>query len=229
MKEMSFLFLDLTILSFIYLVWSPGSTTNSSSSTETTIPAAAHQISTSEPDSLPDRFRPLKVSTSSTIHHKTSEKVSDSHIITSLSPTTSEVTSNLNDNQIESITNIYDPQSPPIHKYWTLPRNIATATKLQYQIEDEQEHKQPASTTTHIHRQIISDLPPPSNAKFICETEDAKYYTLPSDSIETVTTTTRKVIPAPPKSEGIGPVTESGIPIALKSVRLMNKLTFHYY
>ncbi len=182
---------------------------------------------------MPDSFRPSKLSTSSltVISHKPSERLADAHI-TSLSPTISEATPEYNDNQIEHITDIYDPQSPPIHKYWTLPRNIATATKLQYQKEDEQQlqqqhqHKRPTTTTTtaHIHRQIISDLPPPSSAKYLYETEDTKYYTLPSDDIETVTKTRKVVIPAPPKSEGIGPVTESGIPIALKSVRHTNKL-----
>jgi hypothetical protein len=203
-------------------VWSPGSTSNSSSSTQTTIPATAHRTSTPEPESLPDSFRPSKLLT--VIPHKQSERLTDAHI-TSLSPTISEATPEFNDNQIENITDIYDPQSPPIHKYWTLPRNIATATKLKYQIEDEQQlqqqhqHKRPTTTTptAHIHRQIISDLPPPSSAKYLFETEDTKYFTLPSDDIETVTKTRKVVIPAPPKSEGIGPVTESGIPIALKS------------
>jgi hypothetical protein len=120
-------------------VWSPGSTSNSSSSTQTTIPATAHRTSTPEPESLPDSFRPSKLSTSSlTVPHKSSERLTDAHI-TSLSPTLSEETPEFNDNQIENITDIYDPQSPPIHKYWTLPRNIATATKLQYQKEDEQQ------------------------------------------------------------------------------------------
>jgi hypothetical protein len=214
-------------VSFIDIVWSPGSTSNSSSSTQTTIPATAHRTSTPEPESLPDSFRPSKLLT--VIPHKQSERLTDAHI-TSLSPTISEATPEFNDNQIENITDIYDPQSPPIHKYWTLPRNIATATKLKYQIEDEQQlqqqhqHKRPTTTTptAHIHRQIISDLPPPSSAKYLFETEDTKYFTLPSDDIETVTKTRKVVIPAPPKSEGIGPVTESGIPIALKSVRHMN-------
>jgi hypothetical protein len=206
-------------------VWSPGSTSNSSSSTQTTIPATAHRTSTPEPESLPDSFRPSKLSTSSlTVPHKSSERLTDAHI-TSLSPTLSEETPEFNDNQIENITDIYDPQSPPIHKYWTLPRNIATATKLQYQKEDEQQlqqqhqHKRPTTTTptAHIHRQIISDLPPSSSAKYLFETEDTKYFILPSDDIETETKTRKVVIPAPPKSEGIGPVTESGIPIALKS------------
>ncbi len=221
------------------IVWSPGSTTtNSSSSTETTIPATGHHISTSEPDS----FRPLKVSTSSSVKlQRSGETVTDSHLTAqSLSPTTSELTPEINDNQLENITDIYDPNQTvtPVHKYWTLPRNIATATKTQYLIENEEQlqkqdsrqsshshihHHKPqtlnASTDRHIHRQIITDLPPPTSAKYIYETEDTKYFTLPTNSRETVTTT-RKVIPAPPKSEGIGPVTESGIPLALKSVRL---------
>ncbi|CAG2165350.1 unnamed protein product [Oppiella nova] len=188
-------------------VWSPGSTTNSSSSTETTIPATALHFSTPDHQSIGDSYHhPLKLTTSSSA---------------------SEVTPN--DHQIENLTDIYDPNQTvtPVHKYWTLPRNIATATKTQYLIEDENElqkqdtrqsshiqlHHKP-QTERHIHRQIITDLPPPSSAKYLYETDNTKYFTLPTET-ETVTTTRK--ITAPPKSEGIGPVTESGIPIALKS------------
>ncbi|CAG2101331.1 unnamed protein product, partial [Medioppia subpectinata] len=211
-------------------VWSPGSTTNSehSSSTETIIPATALQFSTPDHDS----YHHSKLSSSSV----GGKYQSDSHLIgVPLSPTASEVTPN--DHPIDNVTEIYDPNQTvtPTHKYWTLPRNIATATKAQYLIEDEKEsqqhdtrqsshiqlhhshsHSHKPQTERHIHRQIITDLPPPSSAKYLYETENTKYFTLPTETTDTVTTT-RKVIPAPPKSDGIGPVTESGIPIALKS------------
>ena len=215
------------------LVWSPGSTTTSSS-TETTIPATAHQISSPPPVSTPDGFRPPLVSASST-SIKTVR--STERAPTSLSPTTSEVTPN--DHQLQNIGEIYDPNQTitPVHKYWTLPRNIATATKTQYLIEDEQvvhqppshshmhhhhhhQHNHPPQTPSserHIHRQVVTDLSPPPNAKYIEETDDTKYFIVPESG---EVTTTRKVVSAPPKSDGIGPVDENGIPLALKSVRL---------
>ena len=194
----------------------------------------AHLISSQPPDSLPDSFRPVLVSTTAS-SAKLVRSTTDT-VTASLSPTTSEVTSN--DHQLQNISEIYDPNQTvtPVHKYWTLPRNIATATKAQYLIEDEEialkdprqsshpqlhSHKSQGlsvSTDGHIHRQIITELSPPTNAKYLYETENTKYFTLPTESTEKVTTTTRKVIPAPPKSEGIGPVDENGIPLALKSV-----------
>ena len=200
-------------------VWSPGSTTNSSSSTETTIPATVH-ISTSQAESLPDGYRIVSTSAKTM------------RTIDTVSPTTSEVIPN--DHHLQNIKEVYDPNQTiaPTHKYWTLPRNIATATKTQYLIEDEElgykpevrqsSHPQLHQRTTerHIHRQIITDQSPPPNAKYIYETEDTKYFTLPTEPTEV--TTIRKVIPAPPKSEGIGPVDENGIPLALKSVRLLD-------
>lgn len=197
-------------------MWSPGSTTNSSSSTETTIPQV-HQASVQpEPESLSAGFYPVKSSgsTSTVFPHKT-ETTIDSHHSIPLSPTVTEMTPELTKSQTEFQKFSYDPTVTvaPVHKYWTLPRNIAQATKIQYQIEDEQQGKQPQK---NYYRQIISDHPPPPNAKFICETEDAKYFSLPAETVESVTT--KKVIPAPPKTEGIGPLDESGIPLTLKSV-----------
>ncbi|XP_054167060.1 uncharacterized protein LOC128964485 isoform X2 [Oppia nitens] len=223
-------------------VWSPGSTTNSSCSTETTIPATIHhQIHPSDRDSIANSsFRPLKATTPGSATTGAKYTVESHFTLTSQSPTTSELTTD--EHHVEHLAELYDPNQTvtPVHKYWTLPRSIATATKTQYIIEDQQElqkqdpiirqsshiqlshsHKPLKEQQQHIHhRHVITDQPPPPGAKYLYETEDTKYFTLPNTTVsETVTTTTtnRKVIPAPPKTEGIGPVDESGLPLTLKS------------
>ena len=123
-----------------------------------------------------------------------------------MSPTVSEGISESSE-QITVQRHITPPSSSPsitpTHKYWTLPRNVAASKKLLFHDQE-------------FHHQIITDQPPPPNARFLCETDEAKYFTLPASTIEL--TTSKKQTDAHIKTKGIGSIDDSGIPTSLKSV-----------
>lgn len=122
-----------------------------------------------------------------------------------LSPSTiSEISIETSDTAKQS-QRVTPPSSPQL-KYWTLPRNISIGSK---------------ETGGEIVKRIETDQPPPPNAKFEYESPSTKYFTLPvktSSSSEKPRSASAHSVPAPAKYPGIGPVTENGIPLALRSV-----------
>lgn len=146
-------------------------------------------------------FRPVKLTPTTTEPLKTTAASTPSLV---LSPTISGSTTPdidevlLGEQTDKSFAQSTQPSS--IHKYWTLPRHVATGSKLQY--ED-------------LPQRIVTDQSPPPDANFLYETPTAKYYTLPTKSLEKQTKVVQR---APSKPEGIGPLNEAGIPITTKQV-----------
>lgn len=137
-----------------------------------------------------------------------------------------------------------DPSSPQL-KYWTLPRNISIGSSKDNREPDFYGpssdadalfsvggERRPDPSSSSFLKRIDSDEPPPPNARFLYETPSAKYFTLPvrtshtSDQMRDTDSTEPQPqrpasaysVPAPSKYPGIGPVTENGIPLALRSV-----------
>ena len=104
------------------------------------------------------------------------------------------------------------PPSSPQLKYWTLPRNISIGS-----------NKDADRTFGKLERgeivgRIETNQGPPSNAKLVYESPSSKYFTLPVKTSSSSEKPRSHSVPAVPKYPGIGPVTENGIPLALRSV-----------
>lgn len=227
-------------LFFRYSVWSPGSTTSPGSDTSPSGPASslpgpiltasATQTTPVKTEIKPETvsneqqqqqngiseisssgFRPVKMSTSSVVH-----ATDDSSMPATLEGGTTAMGGDVSPSSPSDMSLVdtgkcyLTPPSPDDRKYWTLPR-----PHHQREMSTKDEEELVSKLTSEGAKQVVTEKAPPSNAKFILESPSTKYYTLPTSHVETVRTTT---LPPPPKFEGIGPVSEDGVPLALRTV-----------
>lgn len=248
-------------------VWSPGSTTTTSSTESLgrherkhhhpVTTASATQTTPTRSESLPRGFRPVRLTTFQQQPTVTQSQSNTAPTLdTTLNNSTSSnhnnnnnnITSANNNNQQAPCTSINDhshphpsnldqdlgplspstiseisietsdtkqqrlsPPSSPQVKYWTLPRSISIGSSKD----------SPAGSKDRrfggVEREAVRRTETPSDAKLVYESP-SKYFTLPVKTSSTSEKPRSHSVPAVPKYPGIGPVTENGIPLALRSV-----------
>lgn len=191
------IFFFLTFCNKYNLVWSPGSTTTSSSSSDinsATCPATiASATQTSPAKSVQVReppvvagYRPVKMS-SLDVSMPLNSETDVNHFSPSL---------------------ISEPSVD--HKLTISMPSLSTTAQSS---TDQQAGLNQLKADTI--GSIVTDKEPPKDAKLVYENSTTKYYTLPATS---VTEKTVINIPAPKKYDGIGPLNESGVPVSLRTV-----------
>jgi hypothetical protein len=101
--------------------------------------------------------------------------------------------------------------------FWSLPEVEQRAVLHQLSRSPSPVIPRPQSVEPEQIEHVITDRDPPSNAQFLYETDSHRFYSVPSGSrmqkVLQVSTSGQTVRP-----EGIGPVTENGVPVALRTV-----------
>lgn len=218
----------------LVLVWSPGSTTASSSPSPsrakkaqpaTTACATQTTPTKSEASALPRGFRPVRLNSLPLPATNLPLGASASNLDGPLSPSTMSEASVATGGAAQrrpSGLGSSPPASPGALKYWTLPRHISVGSKADR--DSDSDHRRRGELTAI--KQIETDEPPPPNARFLYETETAKYFTVPVSTLERTKSTVS--VPAAKKYDGIGPVNESGVPLALRTVSKLCPVKFDH-
>ena len=104
-------------------------------------------------------------------------------------------------------------QSKP---FWTLPESEQRQV-LQQLSRSPSPVVRPQSVEPEQIEHVITNRNPPANAQFLYETDSHRFYSVPSGThVQRMTQTTSGS--QTQKTEGIGPVNESGVPVALRTV-----------
>lgn len=101
--------------------------------------------------------------------------------------------------------------------FWSLPENEQRAV-LQQLSRSPSPVVRPQSVEPEQIEHVITDRDPPANAQFLYETDSHRFYSVPTGSRINKVTQSTSTSQAAVQAEGIGPVNESGVPVALRTV-----------